>query len=212
MDSLPLTPRCTESSGPPCDRLFADPVTGLADRNRWPTHICPFVAYASTLIWAGERARSLYGDDVPGAVVAWIGTYPLPVGRWSLPAGVPEGLAPLPGEGKAAIVLAPRMPFMEAHGFGIVDDHPLVAAAFNGDHDLLPVAMQFMIAGWSGEADTFRDQAARWWSTMSGIPVTGRPPGSTRHTIDDYKRIFALVSARLGRPPASLDEVHPACP
>jgi len=158
------------------------------------------------MVWARDRAQRLYGSDLPSAVADWMQSYPLPVGRWSLPAGVPALLAPLPGQGKAAIILTPALPFMETHAFGIVDDHPLVSEETGGAFDVMPVAMQFCLAGWSGEADTCRNQAARWWDTMSGIPVTGRPPGSTRHTIDDYARFFIAASASLGRPPRSLDE------
>jgi len=184
----------------------ADPAGVLSGRTQWPTHICPGVAYASTLAWAEDRAQRLYGSDLPSAVADWMQSYPLPVGRWSLPAGVPALLAPLPGYGKAAIILMPSIPFTEARAFGIVDDHPFVSEETGGAFDLMPKPMQFLIAGWSGQADTFRNQAARWWDTMGRISVTGRPPGSTRHSMNDYKRFFSEVSDALGRPPRSLDE------
>lgn len=206
MASLLLTPRCTKVDGPACHRLLDDPEGVMAERGLWPDHICPDVAIASTLVWARDRAQRHYGSDLPSVVADWMQSYPLPVGRWSLPNGVPALLAPLPGEGKAAIILTPRMPFMEADAFGIVDDHPIVREESGGAFDMVPVAMQFMIAGWSDRADAFRDRAGKWWDTMAAKPITGRPRGSTTHTMSDYVRIFALVSARLGRPPTSLDE------
>ena len=206
MESLPLAPRCTETAGPPCARLFDNPEDVLADRLKWPTHICPAVAYASTRRWAQDRTLRVCGDPLPLEVAEWVESYPLPVGRFSMPGTLPEALAALPGFGSAALILVPGLPFVEAVGFGIVDNHPLVSIESNGAFDMAPVSMQFAITGWTDRADAFRDHAAKWWGQFAGKAITGRPFGSTMHTIDDYERLFMLVSVELGRPPTSLDE------
>lgn len=172
-------PRCTHPTGPPCDRLLDDPLGTLADRDAWPGHLCPDVAQASTVRWAQARAASLYGNHVPEDVNDWIDTYPLPVGRWSLPAGLPAILAPLPGEGKAAIILAPDLPFLDVVAFGMVIDGWHVPDELGEAGDLMPVAMQVTTAGWSDRTDGFRDQACKWWATMSGLSITGRPDDTT---------------------------------
>lgn len=189
-------PRCVHRPGLTCDRLLDDPLATLADPKKWPTHLCPEVAYASNVQWAEERAQRLYGHDVPAEVADWITMYPLPVGRWSLPAGVPEVLAVLPGYGKAAVMPAPAIPYVEAIAFGIVDDHPLVSIELDGEARFVPVSMQFAISGWADWADTFRDRAARWWDLMAGETITGRPQGRkyTRADVVDAYREFRATN------------------
>lgn len=172
MRSVVSPPRCHEASGPPCDALVHDPETVFGDPDQWPEHFCcDAVARQSTRQWAARKARGLYGDQLPPEVRAWIHTWPLPVGAWSLPDDVPEALAVLPGYGLAALILEPAIPFVTVAAFGLVSHA-----------DGFPVDMQFTTVGWNDDrADTFRARAAKWWN---GENSTGAPHGPTFTRMD----------------------------
>lgn len=162
-------PHCTKS-GPPCSDLLEDARAVMADRDRWPDHVCDNVARESTRRWAMDRAASFYGSNVPEAVQRWAESWPLPVGRLALAplrrtgftfelaplfpglAPLPPGLAPLPHFGKAAVIVSFGSPTATVEAFGIVDDHPLVKIETDGKRDMLPGTPQFVVAGWLDKA------------------------------------------------------------
>jgi len=211
-----------EQTGPPCDRLLEDPEAVLADRNKWPDHICSEVARASTKRWALNHARQVIGGELPTEVLEWAQIYPLPVGAWSEPhivyeptpllagrlsrPGIAGGaLVVLPTVEKAALILTFNIRLVDVAAFGIVDDHPTVLEVSRGAFSLMPVTMQFTVSGWRDErVDAVCKHASRWWEWLSGGKITGRPEGRSR-SIDDVMAAFQVIWDDTGRQPTKRD-------
>lgn len=73
--------QCT-GKGPPCTGLLDDPEYVLADRRRWPSHICYDTLRWSTEVWARDTKINVYPSD--DAIGQWQGAWPLPIGRQAL--------------------------------------------------------------------------------------------------------------------------------
>jgi len=208
MSSVPAVATCRESAGPPCDQLLLDPEAVLADRNRWPHHLCAGVIRESTVTWGVDRALDLLGPDHPPEIDDWTRASPLPVGPHSMPGALDrlfpsltarfdlvtglsfgsvspglrhmyQQLAAVPWGGRAAFILQPDMPFVDVVAFGIVDDRPI-----HGDLPWLPATMQFTTAGWQSErVQSFCTNADRWWTWYGGKIQAHRPRGSYQWTL-----------------------------
>jgi len=85
MDSVAAGETCRGCDGPACDQLLCEPEAVLANRDRWPRHLCAAVLRQSTVTWAKDRALDLFGADLPQEIEDWTRASPLPVGRASMP-------------------------------------------------------------------------------------------------------------------------------
>lgn len=192
---------CNESHGPPCDALVHDPMAVLAEPDRWPDHICEAVARETTRRWAQGKVEAHFEDgSIPDAARVWTASWPLPVGEGAT--GVPRCLLPLPLRANAVLILEPDIPFSSVTAFGIIDEHPTVRLATDGEYESLPATMQFMTAGWLIESvSDFQKWAAKWWRGQNAF---GRPRGSA-FSRTDAMNAYIAYHHELGRYPTQVE-------
>lgn len=189
-----------------CWTVIADPEEALADRLRWPDHVCDGIG--RTLVESWARRRATKAALTPLTQQSWTMRYPLAVGSEAIDEVIDDMPRIISGVTPEEPDLA-RFP-LRACAVTSGNDHALlivwaeihttmVTAFFLGKNVIdaslgdetdwwKPDRVVFEITGNPGDSavHTFCEGARRWWKslTKSRVQGTGRPRGTVTWSLD----------------------------
>lgn len=176
-----------------CTALLDDPAGVLADRRRWPDHICyEDFCRASTELWALQQAH------IRDACLRWHSYYPLPVGARALEdleepgSGEAALLAPFGGEEKALWALRVEQSRTVLDMFGLADSRR------TGGEYLYVGGFVFVLRGHDPALAEVAHSARDWWKRFRGMSVgPGRPRGGMWRSGEECEAALRQAARRL---------------
>jgi hypothetical protein len=192
---------------PHCTELLKNPAGVLAQRQRWPNHVCyeNFLT-ASTQFWASEKSgMGRLGTLENSLLWRWLSWWPLPIGRKSLERAHIETSPNLPARSLQAqdfILASNMMPFEEREEaiwalrvergsaaldlFGLANYRTEEGGLNRHAPTITAGGLAYVLRGQDTSLIDLVHAAKRWWAEFQGLTFRGRPPGSGEWQSREY--------------------------